>query len=263
MNEVVAKKENAVLPFDVSELRKDAKLGGEVSFKDISIPYLYILQSNSPQCNVDHPKHIKGAIASMFYLTVLEKVYDSRGDDGLTIIPCYYERLITEWIDREAGGGLVASHPVDTPLLAQARPDEKGRPTLPNGHKLVETAYHYVLVQDPGTREWVQAIMPLKSTFLKASRKLNSLIVTTMIPGTQTVAPRFLFKYRVRTVKEQKDQNIWSSPVFTQLDMVDKQQYEAAKTYAGVAADAQLRAAAAAGDAANSGPGGTQEELPF
>jgi hypothetical protein len=256
MNEVATKKENAVLPFDVSELQKDAKLGGEVSARDISIPYLYILQPMSPQCNIDSPKYIQGATPSMFYLTALEKVYNGR-DDGLTVVPCYYERLITEWIDRDAGGGLVASHPTDTPLLAQAKPDDKGRPTLPNGHKLVETAYHYVLVQDPGTGVWHQAIMPMKSTFLKASRKLNNQIVTTMIPGTQTVAPRFLFKYNVKTLKEQKDQNIWSVPVFTQLDMVTKEIYTAAKSYAEIASSGQMRQNVVAGDQQ------AQQELPF
>jgi hypothetical protein len=242
MNDILLQQPGALaeIPFSIEDMEADAKLGGQLELADISIPYLYILQSNSPQTNLDHPKYIQGATAGMLYLTNLEKVYDGR-TKGLQIVPCYYERLVTEWLPREAGGGLVASHEPEADILKNARPDEKNRPTLPNGHQLVETAYHYVLVQDPVSGTWYQAIAPFKSTALRASRRMNSTISTTTIPGTNKKAPRFLYKWLMNSVKEQKDDYVWSAPKLTQLDMVSADVYSAAKNYAIVAAKGLLR----------------------
>lgn len=224
----------AEMPMSMEELQKDANLGGKIGLKDISIPYLYVLQSNSPQCNPDNDKYIDGAVAGMFLLTVKDKVFDGR-KDGIKVVLCYYERKIMEWIPREQGGGLVGSYPADDPIMFKAAPNERGQLMLPNGHMLMDTAYHYVLVHDLEDNSWTQAIMPLKSTALKVSRKLNSLVSTTNVPGSKNKAPRFLFEYKVTTVKEQKDVNVWSSPAFQQLNLVTKQVYSAAKEYSIVA----------------------------
>lgn len=222
------------------DLAKDARLGGDMGMSDISIPYLALLQTNSPQVNPDHDKYIEGAIASMLYLTVVEEVYEGR-KDGVLIVPCYYERQINEWVDRDEGGGLVRNYPTGDPIMDKARADDKGRMRLPNGHLLVDTAYHYLLVKSPVSNMWHQAIMPCKGTFLKKSRRLNSEISTTKVPGTDMRAPRFLYTYRLRTAKEQKDDNVWNVPDFTRADMVDQALYTAGKSYAQIAAEATLR----------------------
>jgi hypothetical protein len=231
------KSENSLanMPMPLEDLVKDAQLGGEVGLKDIAIPYLYVLQTNSPQCNADSEKYIEGAKAGMFLLTVIDKVFDGR-TTGVTVVPCYYERKIMEWIPREEGGGLVGSYPAEDPIMLQARPNEKKQMMLPNGHMLMDTAYHYLMLYDESEKTWTQCIMPLKSTALKVSRKLNSLVKKTLIPGTQNRAPRFLFNYQIKTVKEQKDTNVWSSPVFEQLGIVTKETYDAAKAYSVIAA---------------------------
>jgi hypothetical protein len=234
----------APIPFSVEDMEADANLGGKVGLADIAIPYLYILQSNSPQCNPDHAKYIEDAKAGMLYLSNLEKVYDGR-NAGLVIVPCYYERLVNEWLPRSVGGGLVGSHDPEAELLKSARMVEvepgKNQLQLPNGHQVIDTAYHYVLAQDPATKVWHQAIMPFKSTALKASRRMNSTINSTMIPNTDKRAPRFLFKWRLTTMKEQKDDQVWSSPKLEQLDMVTADVYNAAKSYALIAAKGILR----------------------
>lgn len=224
----------AAMPISLEDLKKDAELGGEVGLKDIAIPYLYILQTNSPQCNEDSEKYIEGAKNGMFLLTVIDKIYEGR-DKGIFVVPCYYERKIMEWIRREEGGGLVGSYPAEDPIMQQAKPNEKNQMILPNGHMLMDTAYHYVLVYDEADKTWTQAIMPMKSTALKVSRKLNSIIKKTVIPGTTDRAPRFLFKFNFKTVKEQKDTNVWSSPAFEQVEMVTREIYDNAKAYSIIA----------------------------
>lgn len=233
----------APMPFSVEEMANDASLGGKINLTDIAVPYLYILQQNSPQCNPDHAKYLEAAKPGMLYLSNLEKVYDGRST-GLTIVPCYYERLVTEWLPRSSGGGLVASHDPEADILKQAKPTESEGKTimvLPNGHQIIDTAYHYMLVQDPESKVWYQAIAPFKSTALKASRRMNSTISTTNIPNTDKRAPRFLFKWKLTSVKEQKDNYVWSSPKLEMLDMVTADVYSAAKDYALVAAKGLLR----------------------
>lgn len=233
----------APMPFNVEELEADANLGGNVGLADISIPYCYILQTNSPQCNPDHAKYVADAKSGMIYLSNLEKVYDGR-NVGVTIVPCYYERLVTEWLPRSSGGGLVASHEPEADILKTARSVESDGKTimaLPNGHQIIETAYHYILVQGPDSPIWYQAIAPFKSTALKASRRMNSEISVTMIPGTNKKAPRFLYKWKLTTSKEQKDDYVWSSPKLEQLGMVSADVYRAAKDYALISAKGLLR----------------------
>jgi len=163
------------LPVDMSDLEQDSHLGGKIGLSDMAVPFLYLLQTNSPQCNPDDPKYITGARAGMLYLTVIEKVFDGR-EKGVTIVDCYYESKLPEWRPRESGGGIVMTHETDSRILEKATPNDKGIPTLPNGNLLVTTHYHYVLVKDEGA--WYQAVMPMKSTALKVSRKMNSIVST-------------------------------------------------------------------------------------
>lgn len=241
-NEITLKSENALaeVPFNIEDMADDAELGGKVSLKDIAVPYLYVLQSNSPQTNADHPKYIKGAASGMWYLTNLELVFDGR-ELGLEFIPCYFESLVTEWTPREQGGGLIASHDPGAEILNKAKPNERGQLFLPNGHQLIDTAYHYGLVKRPDNYSWTQAIMPMKSTALKVSRRMNSTIATTMIPGTNKQAPRWLYKWHALTTRETKDQYVFSAPKFSQLGMVTANEYNAAKQYALIASKGLLR----------------------
>lgn len=235
----------AEIPMNIEDLVKDEQLGGKLGLQDIAVPYLYILQTNSPQVNPDHGKYIQNARPGMLYLTNMEKIYDGR-DIGLIIVPCYYERLVTEWVPRDAGGGIVASHDPEADIVKEGvwkKVGEKKQLMLPNGHQLIETAYHYVLARLPDLKTWVQCIMPLKSTALKVSRRMNSQISTTMIPGTENKAPRFLYRWKLTTGKEQQDDYVWSSPKLEQEKMVSADVYAAAKAYAIIAAKGVLRRA--------------------
>jgi len=265
-NEIMLEQPGALaeMPMSIDDLVKDEQLGGKMGLQDIAIPYMYVLQTNSPQVNPDHAKYIPEAKAGMLYLSNLEKVYDGR-DAGLLIVPCYYERLVTEWTPRNAGGGLVASHDPDAEILKTARPkivDEKEMLVLPNGHQLVETAYHYMLAKLPDMGAWVQCIAPFKSTALKASRRMNSTISTTMIPNTDRKAPRFLFTWKINTIKEQKDQYVWSSPKLERMKMVSADVYAAAKAYAVIAAKGVLRRALIESEQ-EAGTSINHEEAPF
>lgn len=235
--EVASVKTSAQLPAgmaDMEELMRDAGSGVEsMGMDDIAVPFLYILQSNSPQVNEDADTYVRGAKAGMFYNNVSNEIYEGR-ETGLTVIPCAYERKYVEWIDRdEGGGGYVADHDIESGILTECKPNAKGIPVLGNGHLIIETAYHYVYFKNPLTGVWEEIIIPMKSTMLKKSRRWNKTLMATLIPGTSARAPRWLFPYQLKTVKESKNTNTWSNFDITRLDeMVTADQYRSAKKFA-------------------------------
>lgn len=194
---------------DLEELRGDAGVGvSDMGVGDVALPYLTILQGLSPQVQPGHTAYIEGATASMLFNTVSQKIYDGRRD-GLVFVPCSYERKLVEWVDRDKGGGWVADYHVDDPVRTRTKLNEKKKPVLPNGNLLVETAYHYGLFCEPDTGHWIQCVMPMKSTALKVNRRWNNELTTTRIPGTELIAPRWLYPYEIRTTMEAKNNNTW------------------------------------------------------
>lgn len=254
----------AELPISMEELEADSNLGGRLSIQDIGIPFLYILQTNSPQVNPDHPKYIKGAVAGMLYVTVLEKIYEGR-EGGIQAVPCYYERLNVEWVPREKGGGFVNSYDPSDPIKDKAKivkVNDKDVLMLPNGNILQDTAYWYLMVK--GGPAWQQLVMPFKSTMLKASRKWNADLSTIYLPNSERIAPRWLYTWQLKTQREQRDQYVWSSPLLSQGPMVNQAQYSAAKDFAKLAATGILRRKIAEGEQAHGETSRmADDEVPF
>lgn len=232
---------NPSLPIPLDELEADTKAGGKITAGDIAVPYLEILQGLSPQVQPASPKFIRGAMVSDLFLTVVDERYP--GDIGLDIIPCYYERVINEWVPREKGGGLVTTHNPENNILSKAKVLDPSKPAdlyLANGNLVIDTAYHYVLTKRPD-KGWTQTIFPLKSTMLKHSRKWNSNITTMVIPGTSKVAPRWLYEWRLMAIAETKKDRIWYVPAWKLGNMVDREIYQMAKDYAKIASTGMLR----------------------
>jgi len=195
--------------YDGIDLAADAESHNPtMTSQDVALPYIYVLQANSPQVNPGRAEFIEGAQASMFLNNVSGEVFDGR-NEGFLFVPAFYERKLVEWVHRDNGGGWVADWPVDSGILAKTRPDDKGKPRMPNGNVIVETAYHYGLMLNPETEVWEQCVIAMKSTALKVNRKWNNAIVTSKIPGTDLQAPRFLFAYNLKTKMESKGENSW------------------------------------------------------
>lgn len=233
--EVATVNESAQLPagIDMEDLLKDSGAGvSGMGMDDVAVPYLYILQQMSPQVDPDNDAYVEGAKPGMFYNNVNEEIYEGR-ENGIIVIPCAYERKYVEWVDRDSGGGYVADHDIDSGILSECTPNEKGIPVLKNGHLIIETAYHYVYMKNPLTGVWEEIIIPMKSTMLKKSRRWNKTLMATLIPGTTNQAPRWLYPYRLRTVKETKNNNTWSNYDIERLpEMVTAEQYRACKAFA-------------------------------
>jgi len=195
-----------------------------VTAKDLAIPFLTVLQSNSPQCKSSHGKYIDGAQEGNILNTVTEETFD----EGIIVIPCGFLKNLVEWVPRVAGGGYVTAHSMDSGIREQASTQEvdgKQCWVLPNGNHIVETAYHYVLLShENGAVE--QCVIGMSSTQLRNSRRWLSLIsgmVMQNSDGEQFTPPMYAHKYKLSTVVESKQDNTWMGWKIDVLDPLQEQ----------------------------------------
>lgn len=192
----------------LAELQGDSGKGFEnVSMRDVAIPFLAILQSNSPQVKKG-PARIDGAEEGHIFHTVRQTAFDPTSKP-MFVIPCGFQKRWVEWIDRDSGGGFVASH-ADDSILSKCTKNDKGKMVLGNGNLVVETAYHYVIFVDEfGNSE--QAVIGMASTSLKKSRRWMSQLMSLQIEnnGRKFNPPMYSHVWSLGTIMETKDSNSW------------------------------------------------------
>ena len=215
----------------------DAGQGFEgVTMRDVAIPFLAILQSNSPQVKKG-PTRIEGAEEGDVLHTVRQIVIKT-DKEPTHVINCGFQKRWVEWVDRDNGGGFVSSHKTDE-ITRKCTRNEKGKLVLANGHNIVETAYHFVIViYSDGSFE--QAVISMASTQLKKSRRLMSQLMALKlnINGQKVDAPMFSHTFRVKTVMEQKDTNSWFGWDFSEPTLISNLElYKAAKKFHEVVKD--------------------------
>jgi hypothetical protein len=144
-NELEVVKENtALVAFDYGS---DTGVGFEdITAKDLSIPFLSILQALSPQVEDNNPE---GSKAGQLYNTVTKELID--GSKGVGICPVHYEEAYVEWVPREKGGGFVALHDSNSDIVKQTIAEQLGKEyqsklAMKNGNQLVQTQYVYALL---------------------------------------------------------------------------------------------------------------------
>lgn len=208
-NAVAVKAEESTALAIPSELEQFAGLGmDQVRTEDMSIPFLRILAQLSPQVNKRDGAYVDGAEAGMIYNTVENVAYD--GEEGILVIPCYYNRRYVEWKPREKGGGYVNAYDVDDKIVHSTFRDERGNDVLPNGNILSNTAQFFVLLLDKdGTAS--RCLITMTSTQLKKARKWVTQMQsrTAMGKNGMFVLPMMSQVYRMRTVEERNDKGSW------------------------------------------------------
>lgn len=128
---------------------EDAGSGFEgMTQEDFKVPFLNVLQTNSPQLDESSGKYIEGAKAGMLHNSATDDVYS--GKEGVVFVPCLTKHVYIEWRPRDAGGGFVGQHEFDSDLVAKAKAASTafGKYTSPDGNQLVETFYIYAVVCD-------------------------------------------------------------------------------------------------------------------
>lgn len=211
MKKEIATTENTAVANIGIDILQDAISGSgfeNVRAEDMSIPYIKLLQDLSPQCK--KATKVEGAEPGLFFNTVSNKVLT--GPFGL--IPCAFESKYVEWTEDGSGTGqFVATH--DSSILASAKKDG-WELHLENGNKLVQTAYHYVLIRE-NDGSLTRGVIPLAMTQLKYSKKWVTLMQSNLVKTATgfVTPPMYAYSYVAESKVETKGKNSWYSWSFS------------------------------------------------
>jgi hypothetical protein len=214
----------------LSDFEKDASDGFEsMGQDDFALPFLRLLTNTSPEVG-----EVDGAMPGMVFNTVNSTLYD--GKKGLIVVPCAYVRQYIEWTPRGVGSGApVAIYPATSDVLSRThREPGDNKDYLDSGNYIENTANHYVMVMnDDGIPE--PALITMKSTQLKKSRKWNSMMMSTKLMGKNGpyTPPMYSHLYRLTTQAESNDKGKWYGWEVERIGPIeDMNVYHAAKAFA-------------------------------
>ena len=204
----VAKTKKAdVVEFDPSMFEADAGEGvSNMGQDDLALPFLKILSGLDPLLDeLDHAK--RGDL----YNTVSGQVY--KGKDGIRVIPCAYQRRYIQWAPRGSGSGAptaIYETQQECPKVQRSKDDNKDYVVGGDGEYIEETHQHFVLIlNEDGSVE--TALIAMKSTALKKSRKWNSMMSSLTMQGKNGpfTPPRYSQVYLMKTVQEENSKGSW------------------------------------------------------
>lgn len=204
----VAKTKKAdVVEFDPSMFEADAGEGvSNMGQDDLALPFLKILSGLDPLLDeLDHAK--RGDL----YNTVSGQVY--KGKDGIRVIPCAYQRRYIQWAPRGSGSGAptaIYETQQECPKVQRSKDDNKDYVVGGDGEYIEETHQHFVLIlSEDGSVE--TALIAMKSTALKKSRKWNSMMSSITMQGKNGpfTPPRYSQVYLMKTVQEENSKGSW------------------------------------------------------
>ena len=228
MNQV-AEKKSAGLPSNMFE--DDAAKGlGAIGQEDLALPFLKILGQLSPEVNKRDGKYVEGAEPGMIYNSVTGDLYD--GVQGIDVIPCFYKLEYIEWKDRGEGPGApVAIYDSSSDIMSKTKPDANYKDRLPNGNYIEKTASHFVIIMgdNPST-----ALISMKSTQLKISRKWNSMMSGIKLKGKNGLFTPASFShiYKLKTTQMSNDKGTWFGWEVSKVGPVtDQSLYGQAKSF--------------------------------
>jgi len=206
-NAVTKNKASNVEKFDASMFEADAGAGNEnVGSEDLALPFLKLLSGLDSILDT-HETARKGDI----YNTVTGAVVS--GKEGISVIPCAYQRVFIQWVPRGSGTGAPMNvyKPTDAmPKTERSKEDNKNYVVGGEGDYIEETHQHYVMiVNKDGSTE--TALIAMKSTQLKKSRKWNSMIQSVTMQGKNGpfTPPRFSHVYRIKAESEENSKGSW------------------------------------------------------
>jgi len=226
MNQVTTKKEGAL---QTNLFEADANEGAQnISQEDLALPFLKILGQLSPEVNKRDGKYVEGAEPGKIINTVTNKLYDT-----IEVIPVFYKRQYVEWADRGTSTGApVMIHSADSDIISQTTRGKDYKDRLANGNYLENTANHYVIYLNDTPQ---QAMVSMKSTQLKISRKWNSMMMGIKMQGKNGLftPPTYSHIYKLKTVQMSNDKGTWFGWDVEKVGPVgDKNIYDMAKSFA-------------------------------
>lgn len=208
---------------DYSMYEEDSQDRTRLSSEDVSIPFLEILQSNSPECQGED-----GARPGQIVNRTTGEIFS--GKTGITVLPVDRHHFMVEWRPREMGGGVVAQHTMDSDIAKHVRQTQPlGKYKHPAGmaearneedlkkvNDLIETFYVYVvIIPEDETEAPYPAVIAFSSTKIKPYKdwmfRLDGLMGTNPETGRKFKWPWFAHRYRLTTETINKNNYTWSN----------------------------------------------------
>lgn len=243
----------AVVVADQPSFESDAGQGMEgATAESFAIPFLGVLQSNSPQVDEASGTAIEGARAGMLYESVTGRLISGKPDAGAKFVPCAYRRVFLRWGPRggEHAGfkGELSPEAVATLRARGDVVDVDGRLVFPDADgnikrakdgsilcdRLADTRNHYVLLLNEADGSWQQALLSLASTQIKKSKALMAAMASVKIKGASGMFTPATFANVVHatTLPESNDKGNWFGLRMELVGRVDRQElYAAAKAF--------------------------------
>lgn len=180
---------------------------------DYAIPFLNIIQANSPQVDEAKADFDAEAKKGEIFNSVTGERFD--GKTGIIFQPVFREHNFIEYVPRDNGGGFVGVHAIDSDIVAKAKAestefgkyktpayDKEGKATG-GMNELVETFSVYGNLLDETGEEFIcQAIISFTSTKIKVYKKMMTSLNTFMLPtpdGGKAQVPMFANRLRITT----------------------------------------------------------------
>ena len=208
----------------------DAQSGfEEMNQDDFALPFLRILTNMSPEIG-----EVDGASPGMLYNSVTGELFD--GKKGIQVIPCSYVRQYIEGAPRGSGSGAPLNiYPATSDILSRThREPGDNRDYTDTGSYIENTANHYVQVLDEnGVAS--PALIVMKSTQLKLSRKWNSMMMSVKMQGKNGLftPPMYSQVYRLTVVSQENAKGKWHGWNCERIgDVQDANAYTQAKAFA-------------------------------
>ena len=225
----IAKRENAG-PLATNVFEADAGQGiANIKQEDLALPFLKVLGQLSPEVNKRDAKHVEGATPGMIINTVTAELFD--GEKGVEVLPVYYKRQYIEWQDRGESKGAPVNIYDAGDSIPQTTRDKGNKDRLANGNYLENTVSHFVVLlgKTPTT-----ALISMKATQLKISRKWNSMMMGIRLQGKNGLftPPTYSHIYSLKTIQMSNDKGTWYGWDVTKVGPVgDKGVYDQAKLF--------------------------------
>jgi hypothetical protein len=208
MTKVVAETaKNDIAAFNPAMMEMDAGAGMDnMGTEDLALPFLKILSGLDPVLD-ENEEARKGDI----YNTVTSTPF--KGKVGVRVVPCAYQRRFIQWSPRGSGNGApigIFDPSQKRPKTERSPDDNKEYVVGGDGSYIEETHQHFVLLlKDDGTME--TALIAMKSTQLKKSRKWNSMMASRTVKGKNGAftPPRYSHIYHLKTVSEENSKGSW------------------------------------------------------
>lgn len=175
----------------------------DITRDDFLVPFIRIVQTNSPQLQKRNEKFIKGVEAGMFFNTVTNTLYS--GESGFMFHLASKMRAYAEFTPRDDGGGFIGQVDADSSVVAKLIQAQGRFGRLDTGHgtELVETYYAYgLVVTDDEGDEPEAVVLPLSSTAITPFKQFLSVLNPLLRKGVPIFAPRVRVSSRYTTNKE-------------------------------------------------------------